>query len=371
MQNLFLALLKGFMKTFLSRAGNRLPIPTRTSSKKEILTYIEAFIPYTNFSELGELWDLYMKKKKSIISYLEIVRDGYYAKGEKGKVHGYNRAISVIKKLKIPIVSGNQAMKYKGIGPKIGRKIDEILDTSALEKAKEIGEEEIKIFTDIWGIGPAKARSLYNKGFRSVKQLQNDKQAQMELLSLNERVGLEFYDYLKLKIPHSDITSIRMKLRKLAIEVDNKMRFCICGSYRRKVPYSGDIDILISSKMESDVLGKYVNLLYRENIVIRTLALGKKKFMGIARIKGIPRRLDIRFIKPESWGPAVLYFTGSKEFNILIRQEAKEKGFKLNEYHLKKGDKIIPINNERDIFKALGLPYFSPEYRVDHATPIV
>ncbi|MDB4769379.1 type-X family DNA polymerase [bacterium] len=373
------------INTYLSKGGKTVEIPTQSSSRKEILDYIEICIEGSKRDELEGIWDLYSEKKKLIVPYLETLRDHYYSAGERGKVYGYDRAIATIKRVKVPILSGKQATNYKGIGPKIGEKIDEILETNKLKKVDKLvvkneeKEKIIKLFTGIWGIGPAKAESLYNKGFRTIKDLQSDKNAQMKLLTLNERVGLQFYYSLKKKIPREDIASIEPILRKLALEVDPQMKFCICGSYRRQAATSGDIDILISSNLETkntsdrgsentsrnkpDVLGQFIGKLNREDIVIRTLALGKKKFMGIAKIKGVPRRLDVRFISPESWIPAVLYFTGSKEFNIYIRKEAIVKGYKLNEYHLKKGNKIIEIKTEKDIFKILNIPYFLPRYR--------
>ena len=62
---------------------------------------------------------------------------------------------------------------------------------------------------------------------------------------------------------------------------------------------------------------------------------------------------------------ALLYFTGSKEHNVRLRGIAKKKGWKLNEYGLFEGEKLIPCRDEAEIFRALGLSYIPPELRED------
>ena len=142
---------------------------------------------------------------------------------------------------------------------------------------------------------------------------------------------------------------------------------------------SGDIDILIthdeinsSEDLEkSDYLNQIVNLLTNNRLLIDHLTLkGNTKYMGVCRNspKGLARRIDIRIIPKESIGCALLYFTGSGEFNVNMRSYALKKGYTINEYHLKKkkGNKylIINVENEEDIFRYLGLEYIEPKHRL-------
>jgi DNA polymerase (family 10) len=60
---------------------------------------------------------------------------------------------------------------------------------------------------------------------------------------------------------------------------------------------------------------------------------------------------------------ALHHFTGSKEHNTQLRQRAKDRGFKLNEYGLFDGETRIPCQDETALFKALGLPFIPPELR--------
>ena len=74
--------------------------------------------------------------------------------------------------------------------------------------------------------------------------------------------------------------------------------------------------------------------------------------------------VDIRIVDEESWFPSLIYFTGSKNFNLRMRAKAKYMGFKLNEYGLfDKSGKRMKIRDEKDIFDILGMKYLEPEDR--------
>jgi DNA polymerase (family 10) len=73
--------------------------------------------------------------------------------------------------------------------------------------------------------------------------------------------------------------------------------------------------------------------------------------------------VDLRVVEDKQYPYALLYFTGSKEHNTALRGIAKDKGLKLNEYGLFRGEKLIPCQDEADIYKALGMEYIPPELR--------
>ena len=98
--------------------------------------------------------------------------------------------------------------------------------------------------------------------------------------------------------------------------------------------------------MKKIKLSDIVNSLRQDNFLIEDLSLGNTKYMGICKLnnKSISRRIDIRYFnRKESYGAALLYFTGSKKFNKSTRQKAINLGLKLNEYGL--------FRHEKDIFK--------------------
>jgi DNA polymerase/3'-5' exonuclease PolX len=89
------------------------------------------------------------------------------------------------------------------------------------------------------------------------------------------------------------------------------------------------------------------------------------KYMGFSKYKDNHiRRIDIRFVTNDSFASALLYFTGSGEFNVKMRNIAKEKGYKLSEYGLfDKDDNKVKLKSEKAIFKFLGMDYVEPENR--------
>ena len=89
---------------------------------------------------------------------------------------------------------------------------------------------------------------------------------------------------------------------------------------------------------------------------------GKKKYMGVCQIGNVGRRIDIRYIDYTAYYAALIYFTGSKNFNIKIRNLALEQGYSLSEYGLKdkKTGEIICLHSERELFDLLGIVYTQP-----------
>ena len=136
------------------------------------------------------------------------------------------------------------------------------------------------------------------------------------------------------------------------------------GSFRRKKPESGDIDLLISNPKNKNSLSEIVSVLSQKNILTDNIGLGKVYYKGVYKNdEGKGRRIDIRFINNEEWIPAIMHSTGSGSFNERIRLEAKKKGYKLSEHGLFRGEKLIPTETEKDIFDELEMEYLSPENR--------
>jgi DNA polymerase (family 10) len=89
--------------------------------------------------------------------------------------------------------------------------------------------------------------------------------------------------------------------------------------------------------------------------------------MGVCKLENyiIPRRIDIRYVDYSSYYTSLLYFTGSKDFNIYLRNKALENNYSVNEYCLTNlNDNTIKIlNNEKEIFDILKIPYLTPKER--------
>lgn len=237
------------------------------------------------------------------------------------------------------------------------------------ESSTEPNPDEIQVlelFQKIYGIGNVKAKDLYRKGYRTIDDLRNSK----ERFTFSQTLGLKYYEDINKKIPRDEIDRVNQYLHSLFVdeEGDPSFEFEIVGSYRRGEPESGDIDILIKVPNGYTIdLSDIVELLEYNGNIEGKLALGESKFLGLFRLnKDTPvRRLDLLLISEDSYPFALLYFTGSKQFNKLIRTRANQLGLTLNEYHMISLDKksIYPSEDEEEIFEILGVKYLKPKER--------
>jgi len=137
-------------------------------------------------------------------------------------------------------------------------------------------------------------------------------------------------------------------------------RATYAGSLRRMAETIGDIDLLVASASPGPVMDRFVSL----PVVDRVLAHGETK-SSVTTKGGL--QVDVRVIALESWGAALIYFTGSKAHNIRLREMAIRKGLRLNEYGLfrAKTGKLIVAKTEEEVYQHLGLPYIPPTLRED------
>lgn len=134
------------------------------------------------------------------------------------------------------------------------------------------------------------------------------------------------------------------------------------GSFRRGATECNDIDIVVLEPIDM-IITKLISLGY----IKHTFSNGAHKFSGIVKHPAYPRfrHLDMVLTSTFAYPFTMLYFTGSKRFNIIMRLKAKKLGFTLNEYGLFRDGVPVPgLNTEHDIFAALGMEYKEPRDRV-------
>jgi len=235
------------------------------------------------------------------------------------------------------------------------------------EKVKDYKDPK-EIFERIHAIGPKAAKDLVLKGFKSIQDLRDYSNLD-EILNDKQKLGLKFYEDILSRIPRKEIVEHEKLLKKILKNVDSSADLTIAGSYRRGKKESGDIDILLKSK-DKKTYKNFIDALTKENYLYpEHLALGPKKFNGLGRIKDNDpyRRIDIMYTKPQEYPFAILYFTGSMEFNAKMRGLALEKGLSMNEYSLKDNETKKVIDHkfikEKDIFDYLGMNWVEPVMR--------
>ena len=158
-------------------------------------------------------------------------------------------------------------------------------------------------------------------------------------------------------------------MKDILFSIDESSELTIAGSYRRKCNNSGDIDVLINtpSIRNNSIYNAFMDELFKREYMVEELSRGPKKFMGICKLNkdDIGIRIDIMYTKPQEYPFAIMYFTGSMEFNVKMRSELLKKGLSLNEYGIKRDKKNVKhdCKTEKEAFKYLGYDYVEPENR--------
>lgn len=317
---------------------------------------------------------------------------------QKYRLQSTKRALQEIKKIDFKIQNSFDIVNIPGIGKGTLQRIDEILQTGRLSEIKKPNVKDkisqtvlgIQELSKVYGIGEKKAHMLVTKyNIKSVAELKKSYNTKKIDLDSQILLGLKYYGIVDETIPRKEITITKKFLHDIAHTIDEKLKITICGSYRRGKSTSGDIDVLIyhpdikTSKELNDPI-KYGFIDYIKAFVLALTKNGflldhitdkkyTKKYMGFCKYKLYPvRRIDIRFIPYKSVPPALVYFTGPKELNIMMRKEAIKRNMILNEYGLYKEDKdgartMVKINSEEGLFEKLGMDYLTPVEREQYA----
>jgi len=257
----------------------------------------------------------------------------------------------------------------KGIGKGLQDKIRQIIDTGTCLDYEKIKDKKSpkSLFLQIHGVGPQCANKMIKGGLQTIEDVEKNKDIYLNDV---QKKGLKWFYDIQERIPYNEIQKHEIFLKKTLGEIDPNAELTIAGSYRRKKPDSGDIDLLVKADSRK-VYDEYIDVLIEKGYLQDTLARGNKKFMGMGTIskKNKCRRIDIMYAKPEEYPFAILYFTGSGDFNQRMRNELLEKGFTMNEYGVKyietKKKIEYQFTKEKDIFEYFGYEYLEPENRIE------
>ena len=316
--------------------------------------------------------------KEIILEKLTILADEKKSKNEIFRYRAYKNAIQSIKDYDNDINDIKDLDKISGLSKtgSIRKKIIELINTGNISQIQNIGNEIniIQELSNIYGVGPSKANELVNKyEIKSIEDLKNKYKNDNSILNNKQKIGLDYYENLLKRIPQKEMIKHEDFIIKFIknIDINNDLIYEITGSYRRGAIDSGDIDVLCSTKNNNtELFNKIIEDLESEKYIQETLAKGDKKFMGICKLPRYrsSRRLDMIYTKKEYYPFALLYFTGSGQFNVDMRNHAITLGYSLSEYGLKKNGEFIDNNGklfetEEDIFKFLGIKYIKPEDR--------
>ena len=282
------------------------------------------------------------------------------------KVVAYHRASTSVRNLEEDVEDvwkRGELEEIKYVGEGIAKKIDEYLRTGrlgALEKMeKKVPTGAMELMT-VPGIGPKTAYKL-SKSYH-VKSI-DELRVGLASGNLTEAVGQVMAKKLAEEIEKLKKGSSRMLLveafqlgaQLVAYFEGRGMDVHPAGSLRRGCSTVGDIDILATDPKAGEALVSYP-------AVDRVIERGPTRVSVFLKTG---TQVDVRIVKDEELGSALLYFTGSKQHNIELRNLAIEKGWKLNEYALSdaKSGEVIESRTEEAVYAKLGLEFIPPELR--------
>jgi len=286
------------------------------------------------------------------------------------RVRAYRRAARTIEGLpegvKSLLAAGRDLSELPGIGKDLAGKIAEIVETghfALLDALKKKLPGELGEMAALPGLGPKRLKLLHDK--LKVNTF-DDLRRVIDSGRLHRIKGfgpaIEEKLAVALKKP---VAQKRFKLSVAEAEAESLVNFLrgsgrvvVAGSYRRRRDTVGDLDLVVTATHADAVGDKLVGY---ENVA-EVLAHGRTRTTVVLR-SGI--QVDVRAVPEESYGAALLYFTGSKTHNIALRAIAVHRGWKLNEYGLFSGKRRIAGATEEEVYKKLGLAYVPPEMRED------
>lgn len=320
-----------------------------------------------------EIMDEDKRYNEELIELMDKLNNIMLKQGEPFRARAYQKAQETLMAYPNDITKTSQLKGLPGIGTTIMDKLNEYVETGTLRILEREKTNPINILGEVYGIGPKKAQELVDAGIKTIDEL---KQRQDELLNDIQRVGLKYYEDIQQRIPRSEIQEYSQIFETIFNKVStNDSKFEIVGSYRRGAETSGDIDVIITGNT-GDVYKAFVDELLKTGIILEILSRGQSKTLVITRLPGetkrVARRVDFLYSPPDEFAFAILYFTGSKVFNTVMRQYALDKGYTFNEhgiYYLKDKKKGVKVQShfgsEKDIFDFLGLQFKTPVERRD------
>jgi DNA polymerase (family 10) len=290
------------------------------------------------------------------------------------RIRAYRNAARTLRALpesvRAMLEQGRDLAELPGIGEDLAGKIAEVVREGHLELLDELSQHVapgISGLLALRGLGPRRVRQLHDElGIRSLEDLERALHAgRLERLrgfgaalqkSLQASIGRRHEEGAR--TPWAEAEPLAQALLEHVRGSPAVQRAEIAGSYRRHKDTVGDLDLLLAAREPGTAIERFLSF----PRVARVLAQGTTRAAVVLR-SGL--QVDLRVVEEQNFGAALVYLTGSKAHNIRLRRLGQERGLKLNEYGLFRGEKRLAGRTEAEVYDALGLPFIEPELRED------
>ena len=285
------------------------------------------------------------------------------------RIRAYRNAARTVRSLGTELVdlvaSGRRLDELPGIGKDLAAQIEEILRTGRsrrLRELKPVTPTSLTELLEIPKLGPKRVRALYDElGVRTVAQLEQAarKGRLRDLAGFGEATETAILESIaarrrkKARVLRAVAAGDAEPLAEFVRQLPGVEQCVIAGSYRRGRESVGDVDLLAVADTGREVIEQFVGYADAEEVLSRgTTRAGLRLRSGL--------NVDLRVVPGESFGAALQYFTGNKAHNIAIRRRGQERGLKINEYGVFRGEKRVAGATEASVYAAVDLPVIPP-----------
>lgn len=310
--------------------------------------------------------------RDTLVSTLEEIALLLELKGENPfKTRAYRNGAEIVQNYDgdiVALAAADDLKGIKGIGEALQQKLQELASTGALEYYEKLRAEFSPTLFELFevqGLGPKKIKALYDKlGIDSITALKEAcagpeiaqlsgfgvKTVEKILAAIGNRE--KFADRFRL----GDVAPLAETLLERLKEHPKVSRAAIAGSYRRSKETLHDLDFLVATTEPAELTNFFAGFEEVHELIVH----GDTK-VSIRLENGL--QCDLRAVSNVHFPFALQYFTGSKEHNVALRSLALKQGLSLNEYDFTGRGEIPEVNEEQDIYRALGLDWIAPELR--------
>ncbi len=315
--------------------------------------------------------------RETLIDSLEQIATLLELKGENPfKIRAYRTGAETVRTFPgdfLQLARENQLEGIKGIGEALRDKLHTLAATGALpflDKLKAEFPDTIFELFDVSGLGAKKIAALYSElGVGSIADLQRacESGAAAQLTGFGEKTAAKLLEAIQSRAKYADsfrMDQVAPAVREILDYLRNQpetSRAEVAGSFRRGKETVHDLDFLVATKHPKAIMEAFVAPPWVESVI----ASGPTK-TTVRLHSGV--QCDLRVVTNAEFPFALVYFTGNKEHNILLRYRALKQGWTLNEYRFTPTGPDSPevpaeIYEEAQIHRSLGLEFIDPALR--------
>jgi DNA polymerase (family 10) len=317
-----------------------------------------------------------LPRNDEVADQLDLLADLSEIRGDDSfRVSAYRRAAQRVRETSAPVAElalAGRAKELQGIGKTIEEKIAEIVrdgEIHALTRRKAEIPGELVLFMRLPGLGPKSARKIWKElGITTLEELRHAAESQ-QLRALPGMGGKTEENVLRAlakpaaaEEPRRTLLGRALPTLEAAVSVLQEHPACehvsIAGSARRYKETIRDLDIIATASDAPALIDYFTTLRW----VVDVAAKGPTKATVVSQ-DGF--RFDLRVVPPECYGNLLQHFTGSKEHNVALREEAVRRKLSVSEYGIQNTEtgETFTARTEEELYRFLGYDFIPPELR--------